>query len=78
VGAPDQIQAGEYVATPREARESLHMGQRTFKRGHVVSAYERGVNHPSRTSLVDLVEEIDEWRGPGVSNPPWSWMACAT
>jgi hypothetical protein len=46
----------------KAARESLGMGQRSFRRGHVVSAYERELNHPSRTSLVDLVEEIDDWR----------------
>jgi cell division protease FtsH len=37
------------------------MGQRSFSRGHVVSAYERGLNHPSRTSLQLVVEEMETW-----------------
>ena len=46
----------------RAARTSLGMGQRAFHRGHVVSAYERGLNHPSRSSLQAVVEEMDTWR----------------
>jgi len=45
----------------RSARESLGMGQRAFSRGHVVSAYERGLNNPSRTSLQAVVEELELW-----------------
>src|SRR5439155_4730130 len=61
-GSSSRFDAVPVGGALKQARESLRMGQRTFKRGHVVSAYERGLNHPSRTSLVDLVEEIDEWR----------------
>jgi len=43
----------------RRARTSLGMGQREFHRGHVVSAYERGLNNPSRTSLQSVVEEME-------------------
>ena len=45
-----------------DARRSLGMGQRAFSRGHVVSAYERGLNAPSRTSLQAVVEEMETWR----------------
>ncbi len=45
----------------RAARESLGMGQRAFSRGHVVSAYERGLNNPSRSSLQSVVEEMAAW-----------------
>ena len=46
----------------RHARLSLGMGQRAFRRGHVVSAYERRLNAPSRVSLQSVVEEMETWR----------------
>ena len=45
----------------KSARTSLGMGQRQFARGHVVSSYERSLNHPSRTSLQTVVEEMESW-----------------
>jgi ATP-dependent metalloprotease FtsH len=48
-------------AALKSARESLGMGQRAFRSGHVVSASERGLHHPSRTSLQDVVEEMEQW-----------------
>ena len=54
----DRIPIG---AALRSARESVGMGQRSFRRGHEVSAYERGLHHPSRVSLQDVIEEIDSW-----------------
>ncbi len=45
----------------KSARTSLGMGQRAFTRGHVVSSCERGLNHPSRSSLEGVVEEIERW-----------------
>jgi ATP-dependent metalloprotease FtsH len=45
----------------RRARHSLGMGQRSFARGHVVSAYERGLVTPSRASLQAVVEEMESW-----------------
>jgi ATP-dependent metalloprotease FtsH len=45
----------------RSARESLGMSQRAFDRGHEVSAYERGLHQPSRTSLAAVVERMDAW-----------------
>ncbi|MBI5708791.1 MAG: ATP-dependent metallopeptidase FtsH/Yme1/Tma family protein [Candidatus Eisenbacteria bacterium] len=46
----------------RSARQSMRMGQRAFSRGHVVSAYERGLVSPSRGSLQTVVEEMESWR----------------
>jgi ATP-dependent metalloprotease FtsH len=45
----------------KAARESIGMGQRAFARGHVVSAYERGINNPSRASLSAVVDEMYSW-----------------
>jgi ATP-dependent metalloprotease FtsH len=44
----------------RHARTSIGMGQRAFARGHVVSAYERGLNQPSRTSLQGVLDEMEQ------------------
>jgi ATP-dependent metalloprotease FtsH len=55
----DSIPVGPALAA---ARRSIGMGQRSFSRGHVVSAYERGLNSPSRTSLQAVVEEMETWR----------------
>ena len=55
----DPVPAGGAL---RAARTSLAMGQRSFERGHQVSGYERGLHHPSRTSLQGVVEEMEEYR----------------
>jgi ATP-dependent metalloprotease FtsH len=50
------------AAMIRSARVSLGMGQRAFRSGHTVSAHERALVTPSRSSLQAVVEEIDEYR----------------
>ena len=46
----------------RVARLSIGMGQRAFRRGHAVCAYEQGKVIPSRKSLQGVVAEMEAWR----------------
>ncbi|HYM81701.1 MAG TPA: AAA family ATPase, partial [Candidatus Limnocylindria bacterium] len=55
-------------AVLREARQSIGMGQRSFTRGNQVSAYERGLVTPSRTSLQAVVDEMETWNPTGTSS----------
>jgi ATP-dependent metalloprotease FtsH len=45
----------------REARKSVGMGQRDFRKGHYVSSWERGNVNPSRGSLQNAVIEMEQW-----------------
>ena len=56
----DRVPAGDVL---RNARASVGMGQRSFRRGNHVSCYERGLRGPSRVRLQAVVAEMERWCG---------------